>query len=129
MNSGNGGRWVKGQSGNPKGRPVKDRSLSAICRTFTEEAVETLVEVMRTGDKPMERVAAATVLLDRGWGRPSQQMDVTIELQKLPAIDRPALESREVWEERAKTRLKELHTNGTSHPSLPSPQAADDAQG
>jgi hypothetical protein len=60
--------WRAGQSGNPGGRP---KGLAALCREHTPEAVETLVRALRSDD---ERVAvtAASVLLDRGWGKPVQ---------------------------------------------------------
>lgn len=61
-----------GKSGNPKGRPKKDRRLQALAREHTDEALETLVFMMRNGEQ-RERLSAATALLDRGWGRPPQQ--------------------------------------------------------
>ena len=63
-----GARWVAGQSGNPGGVPA-DRSLQELCKTYTEEAVKTLVIAMRN---PKERVIAAKEILDRGWGKPKQ---------------------------------------------------------
>ena len=66
-----GGPWVSGQSGNPRGVPA-DRSLQELCKTYTEEAVKTLVIAMRN---PKERVVAAKEILDRGWGRPKQVVE------------------------------------------------------
>jgi len=60
--------WKPGQSGNPNGRAA-DLSLQELCKTYTEEAVKTLVVAMRN---PKERVIAAKEILDRGWGRPKQ---------------------------------------------------------
>ena len=77
--------FKKGQSGNPGGRAVtrtKDgRTLSELAREHTEEAVETLLEVMRDKDAPAAaRNGAASHILDRGWGRPQQT--VAIETQE-----------------------------------------------
>jgi hypothetical protein len=69
--------WVKGQSGNPKGRPPADQDVAALCRIHTPECVETLVRAMRTS--PRDRVPAAIALLDRGWGRPKQQLEVSAD--------------------------------------------------
>jgi hypothetical protein len=65
-----------GQSGNPGGRPKGERSVREIAQQHTIEAMETLVHVMRTG-KNSERVQAATALLDRGWGKPTQSVEMT----------------------------------------------------
>ena len=60
-------RFRPGQSGNPGGRPKAERNVRELAQQHTAEAVEALVDVVRTG-KPAERVQAATVLLDRGLG-------------------------------------------------------------
>jgi hypothetical protein len=65
-----------GQSGNPGGRPKGERSVREIAQQHTAESMETLVHVMRTG-KNSERVQAATALLDRGWGKPTQSVEMS----------------------------------------------------
>ena len=64
------GRWQPGQSGNPKGRPSIKGPVEMLAREHTEEAVRTLVDLMRHGEPDAVRGAAANALLNRGWGMP-----------------------------------------------------------
>lgn len=78
--------FAPGQSGNPQGRPVhrtKDgRTLTDLAREHTEEAVQTLVEVMRDKGAPaVARVAASDKILNRGWGQAPQTIAVTDDRQ------------------------------------------------
>jgi hypothetical protein len=55
--------------------PTDIRSLA---RSHTATAINTLVGVMRERkSSPSARVAAAVALMDRGWGKPSQAMEIT----------------------------------------------------
>jgi hypothetical protein len=74
-----------GQSGNPGGRSKAQIDVRDAARAHTKEAIETLVLVMRNG-KPGEAAMAANSLLDRGWGRPTQQHGVTGPDGALPII-------------------------------------------
>jgi hypothetical protein len=69
--------FVKGQSGNPNGRPKHlmpdGRSVSEAAREFSPKAFKALCEVCEDGKAPASaRVSAAATLLDRGFGRPTQ---------------------------------------------------------
>ena len=46
--------------------------IRSLCRSYTDEAVRSLAAIMRNGDKDATRVAAAAILLDRGWGKAPQ---------------------------------------------------------
>lgn len=72
--------FVKGQSGNPGGRVKQDVNVRDMCRAHTAMAVKTLVEIAENPDAPPSaRTTAAQYLLDRGWGRPAQAVEVTGE--------------------------------------------------
>ena len=64
------GQFPKGQSGNPGGRPRDEQKVAELARSYTREAIEMLVELMRSGNDERVRGTAAQVLLDRGWGKP-----------------------------------------------------------
>ena len=62
-----------GQSGNPGGRPKEVGEVRALARQYTGQAIATLAAIMLDDSaKGSERVAAATALLDRGYGKPAQ---------------------------------------------------------
>jgi len=88
------GQWQPGQSGNPKGRPSIKGEVETLAHTYTVEALETLVNLMRNGFPDSGRAAAANALLNRGWGLPRQAVDVSPVPSK--AIDHMSLEELEV---------------------------------
>ena len=73
--------WQKGgPSPNPKGRPKVPRTpaeVKALAREHTVGAIETLVRVHKNPKSPpAARVAAASEILNRGWGRaPSTDLE------------------------------------------------------
>lgn len=74
-------RFEIGQSGNPGGRPKKNDELVAAAREKTVTALDTLSSIMSNKRAPAAaRVAAAREILDRGWGRPTQDVRLEAEL-------------------------------------------------
>lgn len=71
-------RFVKGQSGNPSGRPKSDATIRELARTHTDVAIKTLVQIMKNKRySPQARAYAANSVLDRGYGKPAQSVDLT----------------------------------------------------
>ena len=64
-----------GQSGNPGGRPKVIAEVVELAREQTKEAVDALTKIMKDKKSPPAAiVSAATAILDRGWGKPLQNM-------------------------------------------------------
>ena len=68
------GQFAPGQSGNPGGRPKDEYRVAELARSYTLEAIDTLVELMRNASYDRVRGTAAQALLDRGWGRARQEI-------------------------------------------------------
>ena len=67
--------WKPGQSGNPGGRR-DTKELRELARTYTEDAIRTVAELMLSDSTPPNvRIQAADLLLNRGWGRPVQAIE------------------------------------------------------
>ena len=71
------GQFAPGQSGNPGGRPKDEHRVAELARSYTVEAIDTLVELMRDGKDERVRGTAAQALLDRGWGKRAKVEVVT----------------------------------------------------
>lgn len=75
---GKGRPWTKGQSGNPAGRNAELRPVRELAREFTVEALTILVSLARGAEAESVRRAAASDILDRGWGKPSQPIEGSV---------------------------------------------------
>jgi hypothetical protein len=78
-----------GSSGNPGGRPKRTQTIEArriiadvkaLARECAPEAVSTLKTIMLDSKMPpAARIASANILLERGYGRPWQAVDLTVK--------------------------------------------------
>ncbi len=71
-------RFQPGQSGNPGGRKPIPEELKNRLRNLSEKAVDALEQALDSKDDRV-RIHAATVLLDRAYGKPAQQHDVDVK--------------------------------------------------
>jgi hypothetical protein len=75
-----------GRSGNPTGRPKRPATIEArrifqdvadAARERTQDAIDTLSAIMKDSRAPAAaRIAAAQAILDRGYGKPAQAIEV-----------------------------------------------------
>lgn len=97
-----------GQSGNPGGRPKltqNDYDLRAVCRQAAPLAVQTLLDIMQFEQQPSARLRAAELILDRGYGKATQTVEMNVrrdikelsdnELYAIASSARIALEAAE----------------------------------
>lgn len=65
----------------PRSSPViiapaqEKRELREAARQFTDDALKTLAAICNEGQSEAARVSAACALLDRGYGKPMQQLE------------------------------------------------------
>lgn len=86
-------QFKPGQSGCPGGRAKGAPDVRALARGYTVAAITALGEiVMNPKATAPARVSAATVLLERGWGKPLQ----TVEVKRTPFDDMEPDELRAV---------------------------------
>jgi hypothetical protein len=71
--------FKKGQSGNPGGRVGVPAEVREMARQRSKEAIERLIHWMKSDDGRIS-VAAADALLDRGFGRPAQLIDLSVDV-------------------------------------------------
>jgi hypothetical protein len=72
-----GRQFQKGMSGNPRGKSPLLIEVAKAAREYTVEALETLAAIMRDRKASASaRVSAGIALLERGWGKAPQTIDL-----------------------------------------------------
>lgn len=79
-NSAASGRFKKGQSGNPGGRPKVEGEIRELAQQHGPAALKRLVELMASENERVA-VAAAQAVLDRGYGKAAQALHLDGELR------------------------------------------------
>ena len=68
--------------GRKAGTPNKATAdIKAAAQAYTEDALATLAQIMKAGESEAARVAAANSILDRGFGKPRQSMDLDAQVK------------------------------------------------
>lgn len=91
--------FPKGIGGNPMGRPKRtpeEVALAEACRAKTSEALGIIEELMRTSDNDRVRLAAAQFIIERGWGRAPERIELLAAKVDL-TVERALLSPREAY--------------------------------
>jgi len=80
--------WQKGQSGNPGGRLKVPREVTEMFRSLTDDSVAVLHNLMMSpSTADAVRAGIANSFLDRGWGRATQSVDVSVAKSVVDVTD------------------------------------------
>lgn len=109
-------QWKPGQSGNPAGRgkvTQEELDLVAACKERTPKALAVIDALMLDADKDSVRLAAATYIVDRAFGKPLQRLESDQDplAASLTAV---LLDMRSVVMEHMQQKPKDIHVTPTS---------------
>jgi hypothetical protein len=114
--------WQKGQSGNPAGGSAAQRAdrmvvfdLKQAARRLCPEALATIERAMHSKDERV-RVMAATVILERGYGKPEQKADLEV-VHRFAEV--PQVMDQETWLARRGQPLLEAKAVRETCPDAP----------
>lgn len=69
-----------GNSANPGGRPKKteeERTLEQMCKEKTPDALTAILAIMSRSQNDRARLAAAQYIVDRGWGKAKESVELS----------------------------------------------------
>lgn len=70
-------KFIKGQSGNPGGRPVEAKEVRALALAACPDAIRELIRLSQESSDERTRVVANKEILDRGLGKAAQAVELT----------------------------------------------------
>lgn len=73
--------FTKGVTGNPSGRPrvtQEELDLRMAARLKAPEALQTILELMENSQNDKVRLSAAETILDRGYGKATQTVEMNV---------------------------------------------------
>lgn len=95
--------WVKGQSGNPGGRPKGEREVIELAREASPRAIGRLIELVESKDERVG-IAAANSVLERAFGKPTQPLANDADNPLIPATPSVEVLAKLTAEQRAELR-------------------------
>ena len=95
------GRFRAGHSSNAGGRPHDEHKVAELARSYTTEAIDILVDLMRHGKDDRVRGTAAQAMLERGWGKPRVEVATTHKSDSESFIEAPREVAERVKERQA----------------------------
>lgn len=69
--------WVKGQSGNASGKPKQNAEIVELARRACPQAMATIIDLANNSTDVKIKLAAAKEILDRGYGKAVQAMELS----------------------------------------------------
>jgi hypothetical protein len=81
--------------GKPMARSKVPYQLQQLAKDYTEQAFEVILEIMTdTNNEASTRLEAAKQVLDRGWGKPAQQINQQVVKYTMQDLEAKLLEHR-----------------------------------
>lgn len=71
------GKFQKGKSGNPGGRPKSDSEFREACREKSLTALEVVENIMHSAKYASDRLKAATWIMEQAYGKAPQPMELS----------------------------------------------------